>query len=298
MSISTARRSGIANRLAPVSYASQGLAVALVAAGLGYLLHHLPPLRDHPVTGVAVALAAAVAAAFAVGALAARGNASRLPTVLVATRDGLTVQRLGREQLDFCAALHAETLEHGFFVRLGHRFLREYYAAFLDSPHAVALSATVSGQPVGALVGALRPRAHIRWMMRHRGAMLAFHGAVGLALHPGAALRFVRTRCRRYARGWFRHRRHSPDSGRTSERATAVLSHVAVVWGARGIGAGGELVRAFEAAARRSGARRAVLATLEGDAGAGPFYAELGWTRSQRHLSPDGRRTEEWVRAL
>ena len=45
---------------------SQALAVALVAAALGYLLHHLPPLRDHPVAGVAIALAAAVGAAYLV----------------------------------------------------------------------------------------------------------------------------------------------------------------------------------------------------------------------------------------
>jgi ribosomal protein S18 acetylase RimI-like enzyme len=298
MSISTVRPSGLAARLAPGTSMSHALAVALVAAGLGYLLHHLPPLRDHPVTGIAVALAAAVGAAFVVGALAAGRGAYRLPTVLVATRDGPAVERIGRDQLDFCAALHAESLEHGFFVQLGHRFLREYYSAFLDSPHAVALAATVSGQPVGELVGALRPRAHTRWMLRHRGAVLAFHGAIGMALHPGAALRFVRTRCRRYTGAWLRHRSRNDDPGKETERHTAVLSHVAVVPGARGIGAGRELVRAFEAAARRDGAKRAVLSTLEGDAGAGSFYSQLGWMRSQRQLSPDGRGTEEWERTL
>ncbi len=68
--------------------------------------------------------------------------------------------------------------------------------------------------------------------------------------------------------------------------------------GARGIGAGQQLVVAFEAEARRAGAARATLMTLEGTAGAGGFYAELGWTRSTRRSTPDGRPTEDWVRAL
>ncbi len=277
---------------------SQGLAIAFIAAALGYLLHHLPPLRDHPVAGVAVALLAAGAMAFGLGGLASRRSAYRLPTVVVVSENGHEVRRLDRDDLDFCAALHAEVLEHGFFVQLGRRFLREYYGTFLESPYAVALIATVGGQPVGALVGALRPRAHAGWTLRHRGAALAFHGSVGLATHPEAAVRFIRTRLGRYASVWRRHRRGPHDAPGDREHSHAVLSHVAVVPGARGIGAGRQLVGAFESEARRAGAARATLTTLEGSAGAGSFYAELGWKRSTRRSTPDGRPTEEWVRAL
>lgn len=274
---------------------ADGLVVGFAAAALGYGLHHLPPLSSHPALGVAIALVATGVVATALGRIAAPRRRSGLPTLVVAPTADERARPLRRGDLDFCAALHADALPHGFFVELGPRFLRSYYATFLDSPHAVALLASVGGHPAGALVGVLSPRAHARWVLRRRAVTLALRGAASMALRPRPALRFLKTRLGRYAASW---RRHATGSASGGADEPAVLSHVAVVAGARGTGAGRRLVRSFEREARRAGARRAVLSTLEGHEGAGAFYARLGWRRSGSHATADGRRMEEWTRDL
>jgi len=298
MAILTAARPGRSGRMPPLRYMVGGVAGALLAAALGYLLHHLPPLQDHAVEGVVAAVFVAAGTAFAVGALVGRPGAYQLPAVLIASASGLGVRRVEPGDVDFCAALHAQSLPHGFFVQLGPRFLRAYYDSFVDSPHAVGLAATAAGQPVGLLVGILDARAHARWLLRHRGAALALHAVAGMAVRPRAAFRFARTRAGRYVSTWRRHRGADPPKRRAAGGAPAVLSHVAVLPGARGIGAGRILVRAFEDEARSAGAARAILTTLEGPAGAGRFYERLGWGWSATHLTPDGRRVEAWAREL
>lgn len=275
-----------------------GLAVALAAAALGYLAHHVPPLDEHAVASAVTALGIAALGAWGLAALLSPGEMPVLPRVVVASPGGATTRALTDADLDFCAALHTAALGHGFFTDLGPRFLRSYYATFVDSPHAVARVATVAGQPVGALVGILRPRAHVRWVIRRRGVLLALHAAAGLATRPGAALRFARTRVARYLRAWRRHRGADAAPVGPPQPEPAVLSHVAVVPGARGVGAGRTLVESFEADAREAGARRAILTTLDGPAGAGGFYAGLGWRRSGTQTTPDGAEVQQWVHDL
>ena len=277
---------------------SAALATAWFAAILGYVLHHLPPLRDHPVAGIAVALAAAAGLPLVVGRVVGRGAPYELPAVVVAPPSGPEIRTLSRSDLDFCAALHAHALPHGFFVALGPRFLRAYYETYIESPHAVALSATVSGHPIGYLVGVVNPTAHRTWVVRHAGIALAIRGAIGLAVNPSAAYRFVRTRLTTYARSWRRGREGHGREGRRNAAAMAVLTHVAVLPSGRGVGAGRRLVAAFETQARRRGASQGVLTTLGGAAGAGEFYAGLGWRRTATRSNLDGRRVEEWTRAL
>lgn len=110
-------------------------------------------------------------------------------------------------------------------------------------------------------------------MVRHRGLRLAMGTLGALLTRPRPALRFVRTRVARYARSWWRHRGGAPvPDSIAGERPIAVLSHIAVLTGARGAGVGRRLVEAFVDTARRSGAERVTLVTLDEDDGAGAFY--------------------------
>lgn len=286
------------HRQAAVPRLWETLAIAVVAAAVAYALHHVPPLSDHLAASIALVLLGAASAALVVAGVGAQRRAYALPTVLVPPPGGVETRALGPEDLEFCAALHAHALEHGFFVELGPRFLRSYHAAFLDSPYALAVAATVGGKPVGFLVGTVNARSHARWLVGRRGVVLGLQAAAGMALHPAAAFRFLRTRLRRYAGTWRRHRGVEAPSHAHAGGNVAVLSHVAVLPGARGLGAGALLVRTFQAEARRRGAERAFLTTLEGADGAGRFYARLGWRRSAESRSPDGRRMEEWTRSL
>ena len=274
------------------------LATALFAAVLGYFLHHLPPLHDHPIVGIALALTAAAGLSIVAGRLVARRAPYELAAVVVAPPSGPDVRSFSRSDLDFAAALHAHALPHGFFVALGSRFLRAYYETYIDSPHGVALTATVSGHPIGYLVGVVNPAAHRTWLIRHAGLALASRGAIGLAANPPAGYRFLRTRLATYVRSWRRGRADQNGDERPNTVATAVLTHVAVLSGGRRVGAGRRLVAAFENEARRRRASHAVLATLDGVAGAGDFYARLGWTRTATRTNLDGRGVEEWSRAL
>lgn len=271
--------------------------VAGLAALLGYGVHHLPVLRGHPTFGVALSLGAAAVAAVGLGRLLGGPRPSSGREIVVAGPDAGQVRPLQRDDLPFCAQLHLDALPHGFFARLGPRFLRAYYASFLESPHAVALLAAVRGHPAGFLVGIVDPPLHRRWVLRHRGGWLAVLGATALAIRPSVAIQFLRTRVARYIRTWRRHRPVDapvPAGG----MAPAVLSHVAVLPGARGSGLGAQLVRSFEQAAGRAGAPRAVLTTLAGAGGASDFYVRRGWRRTHTHTTPEGQHMEEWARDL
>lgn len=271
------RRARLLRRIAPVA--------ALSAAALPYAVHHGTPLDGHGVS-ILFVIAAAAAIVVVVQAAFARAVEQQLPSVLSLRPDSVAVRPIGNADLDFCAALHAETLPHGFFAQLGHRFLKAYIGTFVASPDAVALLATGGDTRVGMVVGMIRPAAHTRWVMRHHGPRLALRGLLGLAFRPRLAILFARTRVPRYRRAWNR-RRPTPD-GEAAVQHSALLAHVAVLPGAQGSGVGSTLVDAFVNAARDAGCREVILTTLDGPEGAGGFYRRRGWAERGTSLDFDG----------
>jgi ribosomal protein S18 acetylase RimI-like enzyme len=275
--LATVRRARLLRRLAPLA--------ALAATGASYGLHHTSPLDGHSLGVVLLFFSAAAGLAVVFAAFA--GSLERRLPIVVALRPGSTRVRPAEPgDLDFCTALHSEALPHGFFAELGYGFLRAYLATFVSSPHAAAFVATVDGTPVGMVVGIIRPLAHRRWVLKHRGLRLAAVGGAALVVRPRLALRFIRTRLVRYSRAL---RRERSTRVVARERHSAVLSHVAVAPGAEGAGLGGRLVDAFVDAARAAGAERVVLATLAGKAGAAGFYRKLGWCESEPAQDFDGQ---------
>jgi ribosomal protein S18 acetylase RimI-like enzyme len=191
------------------------------------------------------------------------------------------------------AALHAVALPTGFFAQLGSRFLRAYYGTFIDSPHAVALTATMDGNPVGMIVGPTRTREHYRWIARRRASRLALVGIAALVPRPRLLLVFFRTRPARYVRAL----RRMTDIGATPNASTspdvAVLSHVAVDGGLHGTGVGRKLVSAFleELQARSVEEVRLITAA---DGGAAGFYERVGWDRLTERTAADGSHVVEF----
>lgn len=174
------------------------------------------------------------------------------------------------------AALHTRQLPHGFFARLGPRYLVAYHRTFMESPSARSLVAEVDGVVRGFVVGPVDASAHHEYSVRHHGRRLAAQGAAALAVRPAVAVEFLRTRVGRYVRSVRRVSR-PPSAPAPSGDPTAVLSHVAVEPGCGGAGIGTALVHAFVGEVSAAGARRVELVTLEGDAGAAGFYEALGW---------------------
>jgi len=192
----------------------------------------------------------------------------------------VVVRPLRRDDLDWTGPLQQEALPHGFFTRLGPRFLRAYQETFLDSPHGIALAAEQDGEPLGFLFGAVDVDAHRAWVVRARRSRLAALGALCLLQRPPEAASFLRTRLGRYlrtlARGGRRRQRGNADD-LALPLAAAVLTHVAVRQDRRRSGAGRRLVDAFVEEATSRGAGRARLTTLRDDRGAEEFWRNLGW---------------------
>lgn len=221
-----------------------------------------------------------------------------------ASVDVAVVRPLTADDVAFAAALHETALPHGFFGRLGPRFLACYYQTFIDSPHAVAYAAHAATGPVGVVVGTVRNGLHYSWVLRQFGPTLARRAALALVSRPRQLLFFVRTRLTWYLGGLFRFGRRAaarrlhgrPPAPRGPQ--PAVLTHLAVTPFARGGGTGAALVEAFLAAARQAGCQEALLVTFAGPEGAGRFYRRLGWSRRDVHLDHDGRLVECYDRRL
>lgn len=276
----------------PVGWIFHGLVVSVSAALLTYLLHHLTPLAGHAVASVSAAVALTTVLTVWVASRSALRPRIEAPVLVLSPGAELRTEPARPEDLEFCAALHAEALPHGFFVDLGPRFLRAYHRSYLDSPHAVSMIARLGGHRIGFVVGAIDPHRHRHWLFRHHGLRLAVVGACALAVRPRAGLHFLRTRIQGYVAAWRRHR-GEPGSRTEPVTGSAQLSHVATSPGARGVGAGGALVEAFVEMAAAGGADAVSLTTLEGPGGAGPFYRSLGWTQGEV-VAFKGTRFEQW----
>jgi GNAT superfamily N-acetyltransferase len=217
---------------------------------------------------------------------------------------GITVRSLAAGDLPAAARLHAALLPHGFFPRLGQRYLRAYYRTFVSSPHGIGLVACLAGQPVGVLVGTAHNAAHYRWVIQHHGLPLAWLGVVAMLARPTVAAWFVRTRLRRYARRLlpvpFRPAPTGRDAGAGEPAAgdTAVLTHVLVIQEAQGQGVGTALAERFAMAAKAAGASRAMLVTFAGQAGASTFYKRLGWEHLEDRRGHDGWQLSVFARPL
>jgi GNAT superfamily N-acetyltransferase len=206
------------------------------------------------------------------------------------------IRPLEERHLGFATALHAASLPHGLFVRLGPGWLRTYYRTFVASPYGVALVALQDGQPVGTLVGATRSRDHRRWLRRACGPRLAARAAAALALRPRTLALLVRTRGRRL---WLRLRGRTSATPDLAGPATrAVLTYVSVAQPVRSQGVGTALVNRFLDEARRAGARTALLVTPGGATGASGFYQRLGWTFVTDQRSRDGWPVSVFVHPL
>lgn len=181
--------------------------------------------------------------------------------------------------------LHRRRLPHGFFVRLGPRYLRAYYRTFIGNDSAVALVAEKDGGVDGFIVGAVDAEEHRYFVLRQHGWRLAATGLLALATRPTVAMEFGRTRVGRYARAIMRQIRWAPsappgENPQSPRTGTAVLTHVAVDTASARRGTGTLLVSAFTDEARRRGAKRIELVTLAGTDGAADFYRRLGWRES------------------
>jgi ribosomal protein S18 acetylase RimI-like enzyme len=210
--------------------------------------------------------------------------------------DDLRLRTMAPQDLSFVVREHRRHFPDGFFARLGPRFLREYYRAFLTASAARTTIAEVGGERAGYLVGVTDPTAHREHLVRRHGRTLVRRAVASMLTHPSLAWCFVRTRLGlyvrkllRYARRLLRRRGTAPATASGgSDPAPAVLAHVAVVPEAQSQGIGSALIRRFHAQVAAAGRDRLTLVTLSGEDGAGPYYEHRGWEPLGERQTPDG----------
>lgn len=213
-------------------------------------------------------------------------------------REQPRLRPLLEDDLGFVVEQHLRCFPHGFFARLGPRFLQEYYRAFLTGDTGLAILAEEAGRPVGYLVGVTDPVAHREHVVRRHGRGLALRGAVLLAARPRLCATFVRTRAARYLKRLLARGSVRTGGGPTGGAAPAVLTHVAVVETAQGKGIGSVLCDWFEDELTTRGCERVALVTAADGEGAGRFYERRGWRRTGEHATPDGFRLSSYERRL
>ena len=216
-----------------------------------------------------------------------------------AADDWLVIRPCTPMDVKAAARLHAAQLPHGFFPKLGPRFLREYYRSFISSPFASAFVAGPSGQVQGLLVGVLQPREHKRWLLRRRAWRLALVGLVSLLARPSMWSLFLRDRLPRYVdavRGWRSAGPLENKDGGSSSPATAILAHIVIRAEARGRGVGAALTERFVAQAREAGVEVVRATTMDGPAGASGFYERNGWQRHVEATDWDNERIVVFLR--
>jgi len=186
------------------------------------------------------------------------------------------------------ARLQIAFLRHGFFPRLGHRFVRKWHVAHQDSPYGAHLVAEVDGAVAGFLLGTSDQHQHVNWMLEHRRRQLGIAGLGALLLRPTVFGNFLRTRAGRYARRLVG--RHPGTTARTEEpdEPVAVLEAVVINPSARGLGAGSLLVECFLDLMEARGATQVELVTKVGPEGAAEFYEQRGWNKVDEHIDRDG----------
>lgn len=219
-------------------------------------------------------------------------------TVLPSTPSAVRIRTARREDLSFVVAQHQSFFPDGFFVRLGGRFLSEYYRSFMTDRASCVLVAEESGRPVGYLVGTPDPDLHRHHVMRKHGKRLCLLGLGALLRQPNLILMFLRTRGWRYLRAAVRHRSEARVRRvATRTDTTGVLNHVAVLPEHQGEGIGSLLIQALEEAALAAGCDRLVLVT--GSDGLAPAYCRsTGWSYVGERCTPEGYWLNTFSRGL
>ena len=202
------------------------------------------------------------------------------------------VRPLARVELRQAATLQGRELPREFLSRLGPRFLACYYEAFVDSPYAAALAVAdpETGELDGVFIATFDTRAHYSYLVRHQGLALAGHAVLQALWRPALAQEFLRTRLVRYARGLIRSLVYKSKVSHRETEKVGFPTYIVVRGDRHGRGTGVALFRAYEKMARRFGLDRLELVTRPGAAGAGPFFAKLGYDHAGERVSRSGER--------
>jgi len=191
-------------------------------------------------------------------------------------RSSLSFRKMRPSDIDSVLEACIAGSEPTFSFRLGPRFLRSQFSAFLDSREACAITCwdDAAGQLVGYVCGTQDLAKHYRvWLRRN---LLHWQLLAVLLRDPAIALGLVKRGLRLFQ--IISGSRSDKDRARKQlEPSRAVLMQVLVRPERRREGVGSLLVEAFADAMARRGMARVELWVRSNNAAARRVYEHLGW---------------------
>lgn len=178
--------------------------------------------------------------------------------------------------VDACAQLHVAAFPNFFLSRLGPRFLREFYAGFLDDPDAVtAVALDHGGRVRGVVVGTLQPAGFFSRLLKRRWWAFALASLALVLRHPAQLPRLL---------GALRYR-----GGVPLPVSGALLSSICVAPNAQGIGVGRGLLQAFLDVVENAGLSAYLVTDRHDNDSTNHFYVCNGWRLAGSYDTPQGR---------
>jgi len=194
------------------------------------------------------------------------------------------IRTLKAEDVAAVVMIHQNAFPGFFLTFLGPRFLKEFYAAFLQESTSIALvdRDSESGRILGFVVGTIQPSGFFKRLLKRRWWAFCFASLGALMRKPASAPRVLRAL---FYRG-------SPPGGHDR----ALLSSIAVDPGSGGRGLGKALVESWVEEVRKRGMPGCYLTTdAVGNEPVNRFYERCGWKVESTYVTPEGRKMNRYI---
>jgi GNAT superfamily N-acetyltransferase len=197
------------------------------------------------------------------------------------------VRDAGDVDINGIVSVHLKSFAGFFLANLGPRFLARLYEAFRTAPDGILIVAAENSEILGFVGGTTRPKGFFRRLLLRDGLHLATAGMPALVRHPlSVARRFMAALAYRGDMP-----RRLPDA--------ALISSVALLPQATGLGLAGRLLRTFETTATNAGCSAVYLTTDADDNDeVNRFYCRNGFVLEDVMTRNDRRRMNRYVKKL
>jgi ribosomal protein S18 acetylase RimI-like enzyme len=197
----------------------------------------------------------------------------------------LEVFPLAERHINKAVEIHIRAFPGFFLSLLGRKFLRVFYAGFLNERSSIAFVAKEKGKDtklLGVVVGTQDPNRFFRRLLIKRWWAFCFTSVCPLLKKPAIGFRLFRA---------ILYRGDLPKG-----RSGALLSSIAVIPEAQGQGVGGILINKWLDEARKRGVFCCFLTTdAEHNDEVNLFYSGSGWKIDSVFRTPEGRKMNRYI---
>ena len=191
------------------------------------------------------------------------------------------IKQLTLEHVDVVVDIHLESFKGFFTSFLGREFLSLEYSELVKSPLGVGFVFFEESSVLGFVCGMTMPGQFFSSFMKKNWLRLCWISLRKIIRRPKIIPKMVR--------GIFYPSKNPSDPG------IAVLLSIAVLPGKMGKGIGKILVQTFLSEMKKRGMKEVYLSTDKVDnESVNEFYGKLGFSLRKTHLTPEGRKINEF----